>query len=386
VTIKVANITEDGRWVGPQIRIAKVAEKLQAVHNIDTVVVCPEKDSKRLQRQLTNTEVSCRPVSLHHLTRHVPELMRYVVFLLPEIVHLVNVLRNETVDVVHCNGPWQIKGLVAAKIAGIPAVWHLNDTQAHPAVKLAFNILAPILATGFIAASHRTKQYYLNTEWTEERPIRIIQAPVDTNEFDPCQTQPSPVLEEYDGLRIVTVGSVNPRKGLDVLINAANILQACSKSTETVHFFIVGPIYESQRDYGNQLRQVVESKNLNVHFLGYSDEVPEILKGSDIYVCSSNNEASPTAVWEAMAMEVPIVSTDVGDVSVFLEENEPAGLIVPPGDPGGLANAILSLIEDCMKRGQFSKNAREVAISELNLDACAYRHAKMYRELIEVSG
>ncbi len=379
--VKIANVTEDGRWVGPQVRIAKVAGRLQTDHDIHTVVVCPEKNSDRLRGRLNEVDVSCRPTSIHHLTRHLPELIRYVVFFLPEIVRLISILRDEDVAIVHCNGPWQLKGLIAARIAGMPAVWHLNDTEAHPVVKLIFNFLAPVLATAFIAASHRTKKHYLDERWADGKSTWIIQAPVDTDEFDPSCTQPSSALEEYGGLRIVTVGSVNPRKGLDILIQAAKFLEPQSQSDAKIHFFIVGPIYDSQQGYGDRLRQAVDAENLNVHFLGYREDVPEILEAADLYVCSSSNEASPTAVWEAMAMGVPIVSTDVGDVSHFVQGEKPCGLVVPPGDPTELASAISSLIEDRRKRKRYSENAREVAMSELNLEVCAHRHANVYREL-----
>ena len=378
-TVKVANVTEDGRWLGPQARIAKAASKLRAHHDIETVVVCPEKDSERLRRRLSRAEVGCRTISMHHLTRHVPELIRYVLFFVPEIARLINVLRDEAVDVVHCNGPWQIKGMIAAKIVGIPAVWHLNDTRGHSAVQLVFNILAPVLASAFIAASRRTEKHYLNESWAKRKRIWIVQAPVDTSQFDPCQTQPSQAITKYDGVKIATVGSVNPEKGIGVLVEAANRVQA--QRDETIHFFVVGPIYESQRDYGERLQQEVEAEDLNVHFLGYRDDIPEILKASDIYVCSSNSEASPTVVWEAMAMKLPIVSTDVGDVQDFVEGKEPCGYVVPPRVPEKLAGAISTLVENFQERRQFSNRAREIATSELDLDICARRHASVYRDL-----
>lgn len=379
-TLTVANITEDGRWVGPQARITNVADILRSEHDIETVVVCPETNSERLRQRLDQKGVPCRSIRMHHLTRHLPQLVRYVVFFFPEVLRLIRVLKKENVDVAHCNGPWQIKGMIAAKIAKVPAVWHLNDTRGHLAIQLLFNILARTLATGFIAASQRAKEHYLDKEWAEKIPTWVIQAPVDTDKFDPSHTQPSPALEGYDGLKVATVGSVNPRKGFDILVQTANITQNHSHLPE-VHFFVVGPIYESQRDYGNRLQEIVEKENLKVHFLGYRDDVNEILRGSDIYVCSSNNEASPTAVWEAMAMRVPIVSTDVGDVSHFVEGDKPCGLVVPPGDSTELAGAISSLIEDRRKRKRCSENAREVAMSELNLDVCAHCHANVYREL-----
>jgi glycosyltransferase involved in cell wall biosynthesis len=180
-------------------------------------------------------------------------------------------------------------------------------------------------------------------------------------------------------VKVVTVGSVNPRKGIEVLVEAVNRIQ--THHEETVHFFVIGPIYESQRDYGERLQREVEEENLNVHFLGYRDDIPGLLKASDIYVCSSNNEASPTAVWEAMAMKLPIVSTDVGDVRDFVTGGDPCGYVIPPRDPAKLAGAISTLVENSQERRQFSNHARETAISKLDLDICARRHASVYRDL-----
>ncbi len=381
--LKVANVTEDGRWLGPQARIAKVADRLNADHDIQTIVVCPEKDSERFQRRLSEAGVPCRSTSMHHLTLYVPELIGYIVFFLPEIARLVKILKDEAVDLVHCNGPWQIKGMIAAGVAGTPAIWHLNDTRENLAVKLLFNSLAPFLATGFIAASHRTKNHYLDRNWAKKKPIRVIQAPVDTNQFDPQRTEPSELIDGHDGVKLATVGSVNPQKGIDDLVECAEIVQ--ERYNSKIHFFVVGPIYESQRKYGNNLKEIVRSKGLNVHFLGRRDDVGRILKSSDIYVCSSRSEASPTVVWEAMAMGLPIVSTDVGDVAQFLEGNLRCGCVVPTNRPEELAGSISSLVKDSRKREKFSKRAREVAISELDLNLCVHRHANTYRDLLSRS-
>jgi glycosyltransferase involved in cell wall biosynthesis len=181
-------------------------------------------------------------------------------------------------------------------------------------------------------------------------------------------------------VKLATVGSVNPQKGIDDLVECAQIVQ--DKCECKVHFFVVGPIYESQRKYGVKIKIRVESKGLNVHVLGRRDDVERILKSSDIYVCSSRSEASPTVVWEAMAMGLPIVSTDVGDVAQFLEGDSRCGYVVPTNRPAELADSICSLITDSQKREKFSKRAREVAISELDLDLCVRRHANAYRDLV----
>jgi glycosyltransferase involved in cell wall biosynthesis len=381
--LTVANVTEDGRWVGPQARIANVAAQLRKKHEIDTVVICPKDNSDRLRGRLKNDGVACCPISLHHLTRHTPELVRYILFFVPEVFQLIRVLKKEQVDTVHCNGPWQFKGLLASRLLGLPTIWHLNDTRDNTILRLIVQVLGPVLATAFIATCHRTKSYYLDGTRAGRKPVYIVQAPVDVDTFDPDNWTPSETVHSYSGPKVVTVGSVNPEKGLETLVSAAGNLEEISSIDP--HFFIVGAIYESQREYGERLRKTVEANNLNVHFLGYRDDVPKVLKAADLYVCSSKNESGPMAAWEALAMGVPVVSTDVGDVRKYITQEERCGHVVPVGDSQELATATADLLENEEKRSRFSRRAREVAVSRLSLDRCAERHVALYRDILRTA-
>jgi len=118
----------------------------------------------------------------------------------------------------------------------------------------------------------------------------------------------------------------------------------------------------------------------NLIFYGKSKETREILKASDIYVCTSQAEASPSSVWEAMAMEKGVVSTNVGDVSRFVENNE-NGLIVPVGDIKKISDSIIKFVNNYMLREKFGKKCRAVAKKNLDLSICVEKHAKIYKEL-----
>jgi glycosyltransferase involved in cell wall biosynthesis len=82
-----------------------------------------------------------------------------------------------------------------------------------------------------------------------------------------------------------------------------------------------------------------------VHFLGNRDDVAELLTAFDVFALSSNFEGMCFAVAEALAVEVPVVSTDLGGVGQSVVHEETA-LLVPPRDPDALANAIERLLDD----------------------------------------
>jgi len=85
--ISVANVIEDGRLAGPQIRIADVAMRLRA-RGVRTVVVMPEQESESFRTRLAagNTEIYALP--LHRPERPLPGLFRYLLYFPWEVLLL----------------------------------------------------------------------------------------------------------------------------------------------------------------------------------------------------------------------------------------------------------------------------------------------------------
>ena len=81
-----------------------------------------------------------------------------------------------------------------------------------------------------------------------------------------------------------------------------------------------------------------------------------LLKRFDIFICSSLSESGPMTLWEAMSMAKPIVSTDVGDVSHYVHDEE-NGFVVPIGDVDQLTNRILQLLNDEIICKRFGNNS-----------------------------
>ena len=74
-TLKVANVMEEGRYGGPQVQIAMIAERLRPC-GIETTVICPRRDSDALRRELEARGVICLPHNLNRLSRHLHILWR----------------------------------------------------------------------------------------------------------------------------------------------------------------------------------------------------------------------------------------------------------------------------------------------------------------------
>lgn len=376
--IRVCNIIEEGRYGGAQARIVNVAGRLKK-KEIYTTVIFPARNSERLHRELQLNEINFMRLSLTRMSWEKKEILRYLAGFIPEIISLYRILRKEKFDLVHVNTSYQIKGAIAARISGTPVVWHLNDTRMTAVVRLVSTLVMRLCARGFIVAGKRVYDYYIRDGRLTGFPCFEIQAPVDTSKFNPLTVKKDPQFSKYKGLKILTVANINPIKGIESFIIMAALLM---RSLDGLHFFISGPVFRNQKYYFEKLQSIIKAYNLqNICFTGSTENVQSVMKAVDICVFTSLYEASPTAIWEAMSMAKPIVTTDVGSVNELIVDGE-SGFIVPVGDAGALAAKVELLISDKKFRNRMGKMARQQAVRNLDIDICVGKHIKTYEELL----
>lgn len=373
--LRVANIIEDARVAGPHLRIIAVARRLVS-RGISTTVIHPLQDSVDFAQRLSSARICSVAVRIGRPQRGWKGLIRYASTLIPDVLRLRRLLVRDGFSVIHCSGgAWQIKGVLAGRLAGIPVVWHLNDTSMPLAIRVVFSLVARWAAAGFIVAGRRVYDYYRLARWPKKRTLEI-QAPVDTAVFDPVTVEPDSQISEISGIKVMLVANIGPLKGIQHLIEAAKILKP---RFPDLSFIVVGPVYDSQKAFYKSL--LVRAAELGVseslHFLGAKKDIARALAAVDIVVCASSFEASPMAVWEAMSMARAAVSTDVGDVARFISNGE-SGIVVPPDAPVVLAAAIAQFAENPRLRQLCGVRARQAAIENLDVTVCSQRHADCY--------
>lgn len=114
--------------------------------------------------------------------------------------------------------------------------------------------------------------------------------------------------------------------------------------------------------------------------LGERSDVPACLAAMDIFCLSSRTEAFPNAVGEAMAMGLPCVATDVGDVAALMADT---GVLVPKANPDALARAVAGLVAQgpqyCMQLGQ---RARARIHAQFTMESVRRRFERIYENLV----
>lgn len=174
---------------------------------------------------------------------------------------------------------------------------------------------------------------------------------------------------------LVCVANNRPRKGADVLIAAAGLLPA----ELPIHILFIGQGMDQEPMIGLAAASPLAK---NLHLFGHRENVLGIVAACQAAVLpATRREGLPKTVIEAMVHGVtPIVTTTGG--SAELVEDGVSGLVVPPGDPQALADAMLRLYRDLEANRRMGERARQRIGERFRLEDAVDQHLQVYRDLV----
>ena len=306
--------------------------------------------------------------------REPASVLRWLSGLPGDVRRFVESFRRELPDVVHVNGAFFLAPAIAAKLARISLVWHMNDTVVPRRAAAVFGVLVRGLADRIVVAAEAVARHYAVTS----APHTVIYAPVDVDGFRVAGTDSGRIVA-----RVGLVANWNPLKGLEYFVRAAALVR--EELEGDVEFVIAGARLDTHEGYAHRVESLIDELDLRpaVQDLGFLPSVAPVLETLDALILSSTAEASPTVVLEGMAAGVPVVATDVGGVREMLlgDPARPAGIVVPPRDPEAMSGAILRLLEDPDEAARLGKNGRQLTEERFSLEICAQRHLEVYENL-----
>jgi len=385
--LKVLNVIIEDRVGGPQLQILQVAKKLKN-KDIETIVVIPDNNGG-FQDLLKQQGIKFYEIPYFRrprFTLNPIEHLKYVLSLIPSILALRRIIKEEQIDIVHQNDIMQIQGPIAAKLSNTKVLWHLQG-MSYPLISKLFIPFPYFLADRVICAARAIGEgYFKSGRMLFRKTFGVLYAPVDTDRFN-GQNSIDDIKEEYgidDSYTIIgMVGNLNPIKGHRYFIEAACLTKEKWKQTK---FLIIGKKLENRNSYIRQLERLVAESGLedSIIFTGDRSDMPEVFSSLDIFVLPSLSEACPMVLLEAMASEIPCVASRVGGVPEIINSRD-LGVLVPPKDPKAIAQGIVDILAASNKGKRMGKNGRERIISKFSLDICAESHYELYRSLVEAT-
>ena len=236
------------------------------------------------------------------------------------------------------------------------------------------------LALRTASVSHAIAERFTGLKAVPRRKCVVVTNGIDTAEFAPDATRRERMRIEMGvnpGFIWLAAGRIVAAKDYSNLLRAFAQLR---KGRTDAHLWIAG---EGTGQEFDRLARLQAEHGLGdaVRWLGLRRDMPALLDAADGFVLSSAWEGMPLAVGEAMAMEKPIVATDVGGVRELVGET---GTIVSPGDPEALAQAMLYEIEKSeADRQAMGRVARKRVQDSFNIDAKADEWEALYRTVTQ---
>lgn len=272
-------------------------------------------------------------------------------------------------DVVHVNMGGSLAcstALAALSTLGIPYIMveHLPG-EISPRRNVALKRSLAKRASAHVAVGRASAQMIEGQLATPPGRVRVILNGVSVPGVErPRNTHPV----------LGVAGRLETHKGIDVLLEAL-----CA--VPDARLLIAG-----DGSQASQLRARARDLGLTqrVEFIGWVDQIEQLLERIDVFVLPSRWEALPLVLVEAMQAGVPLVATDVGSVA-DLVEHRTTGLLVPPEDPAALAEAVRWLLADPPRMHRIAAEAQEHARRHFSTDTMVGRYSSLYRSVTEAS-
>lgn len=302
---------------------------------------------------------------------------------------LASIIRKEGVSLVHVNEILDVYGGIAARIAGVPCVWHVRaDISSWPfALKMMLPRIVAWLSSEIIAVSASVQEEVFRLQGVDSPKISVIHDPgPDPSAFRPglngAAVRRELGLGDRAGL-VVLVAKMVESKGHEVLIRAVPSVLA---SFPDAHFVIVGGDLDGphHQRYAARLRGLPIELGIGsaVTFTGYRSDIPQVMAAADVVThCSTHPDPFPGVVLQGMALGKAVVASDIGGPREQIEDGL-SGILVAPGDSAALAHAICELLGDPGKRVSLGRVAATRVRDRFTSDGFYRRLSGAYGELI----
>ncbi|MDI6809510.1 MAG: glycosyltransferase [Candidatus Eisenbacteria bacterium] len=288
-------------------------------------------------------------------------------------------------DITHLHFPYPI-GELAYLLSGhnrkMVITYHSDIVRQKQLLQLYRPFLRRVLARA--AAITVSSPNYLQTS-RFLRPLAakcsVVPYGVELDRFAPAEavlSRAEKIRRHYKGPLVLFVGLLRYYKGLSFLIEAMRQVEA--------KLLVVGEGPQG-KEWQNLTRRLGLDRRVTFLNRVSDDELPAFYHACDVFVLPSTHRSEAWGIVqiEAMACGKPVVSTELGTGTSFVNIDGSTGLVVPPRDPAALADAINRLLVDPKLRHRLGENGRKRVRQEFSLQVMVERILQVYRDVAAAS-
>jgi len=318
------------------------------------------------------TEIGATPFTLNIRTKQ-----EFGFKALAAIPRLARIVKDNHIDIIHSNTRvTQVVSEAVSRLTGVPHVTTYHGFFKHAFVRRLF----PCMGRRVIAISEPVRDYLVKDLRVPPDKVALIYNGIDTGRF--AQTYSAEELRSHrkqfglkeDSLVIGIIARLSTVKGHPDLLRAFAEVRETRKDAELL---IIG-----EGGIKQELLALARTLQIDgaVRFIDSVNDTRIPLSITDIFAMPSLMEGFGLAILEAMAAGKAVVGTRIGGIAEVVEDGKD-GLLVTPGDPKGLAGALLKLLNDDQLRKQLGEAARISAAQKFPIEKTVGKTVELYKTL-----
>lgn len=292
-------------------------------------------------------------------------------------------------ELIYANTYQTFYAVETAKMLDIPSIWNIHESEPWQSY---FNFLGPEIACAALKCfPYPYKVVYVSDatrknceQLNSHHNFATVHNGLDFDKFEKKKQliQRNIVRSRFnlkdDEIMVLSLGTVCERKGQLDLVEAIEHLP--NELLQNIRCFIVG---NRQSDYSNLIATKVKAMSSDIasiiSIIPETSEVEQYYAAADIFICTSRVESYPRIILEAMAFDLPIITTPVFGIVEQVKENINA-YFYEPGDISSLSTKIAFLISNHEKRNEMRENSKHVLRSLNNFSDMVNAYEEFFKE------
>ena len=275
-------------------------------------------------------------------------LINRLYFIIKSSLHIKKFLKSNQIDLVYTNTSTLISPSIAAKLTGIPSIFHVHEIpNGNPIYSRFITAFVNIFSKQIICVSKSVYDFWI------KNGLKKSQAKIIYNGFN-LKKSKSKILSN-DKIVFTSISRIIPYKGHSLLIRIFEIL--CKKN-KNIYLQIVGDTLPEYQKYLNELNLDIKRRGLNnkINFLGFREDVTSILDKSNFFIHTPiSADPLPTVIFEAIKCKTPVITNNLGGAYEILDQGN-NGLIIKNDLVEESVEKIISYLEN---KKQQNKNVEK---------------------------
>ena len=359
---------------GPAVLISELIQNLPQKEISHTLItgVCPSNEIDFLNSHPLNSEV----IYLDHFRRSILPTSDFI-----SLLRIIKILRQLRPDLVHTHtSKAGVLGRIAVKIAS-PDSLVVHTYHGH----LLYGYFGKC-KTVLVVSIERILGRFTNKYIAVTRQVRDDLYQAGIGPFKKWNVIYPGVRELSTNLDFQTVqGSAISQEKINIawigrftdIKNPMLAIQAFESIPERDNLNLImigaGELFEECENYARNF-------NLSITFTGWVTDINPILTNCDFVLMTSRNEGMPVVIVESAFKAVPVVSTNVGGVSEFIEDGVTGWLVGQ--DLESISKKVFELSKNILEIQRVGKNARKLAEKSFSVENYVANHVKLYKDLL----